>query len=318
MLQIFTHLAGFAIEGAAADAERRRPALIQKLTKSCQMFRRLLQTVSTRGSCCWQTPPGWRAAACHRVHQILISKISHRTGFANEGQLLLLSAASLAELRRRIPLDDVSLNALRPSDSVGGVRDANGSDSSALAAQQKPAAGGGGVPGLKGTGASPAGDCGIGGGGATAGGRAADLADVARFRPNLLVEGSPAFAEDAWRRLRIGPATFSIAGGPGAEDTTARSACATALHMGVAKSCQWVAASYDCGPDCGMMQQHTEVHDCHVTADCCWCAAAANLRFLLTCATRHRVVLAVRGGVWPPRGASVVPPSHKPADWCFS
>ncbi len=214
--------------------------------------------------------------------------MSHPTGFANEGQLLLLSAASLAELRRRIPLDDVSLNALRPSDSVGGVRDANGSGSSALAAQQKPAAGGGGVPGLKGSGAFPAGDCGPGGAGATAGGRAADLADVARFRPNLLVEGPPAFAEDAWRRLRIGPATFSIAGGPGAEDATARSACATALHMGVAKSCQWVAwqlLQTAAGP----------------------VAAAANTWVLLTCATRQRVVRAVRGDVWRPQGASVVP-----------
>jgi uncharacterized protein YcbX len=29
-----------------------------------------------------------------------------------------------------------------------------------------------------------------------------------RFRPNLVVQGAPAFAEDGWRRLRIGAATF--------------------------------------------------------------------------------------------------------------
>lgn len=31
---------------------------------------------------------------------------------------------------------------------------------------------------------------------------------MTRFRPNLVVSGAPAFAEDSWRRVRIGEATF--------------------------------------------------------------------------------------------------------------
>ena len=34
-----------------------------------------------------------------------------------------------------------------------------------------------------------------------------------RFRPNVVVSGAPAWAEDGWRRLRIGPVTFRNAGG---------------------------------------------------------------------------------------------------------
>ena len=37
-------------------------------------------------------------------------------------------------------------------------------------------------------------------------------ADVSRFRPNLLVEGAPAFAEDAWASVSIGSAVFQNAG----------------------------------------------------------------------------------------------------------
>lgn len=33
-----------------------------------------------------------------------------------------------------------------------------------------------------------------------------------RFRPNLVIAGCPAFAEDTWRRVRIGAAVFRIAG----------------------------------------------------------------------------------------------------------
>lgn len=32
-----------------------------------------------------------------------------------------------------------------------------------------------------------------------------------RFRPNLVVDGCGAFAEDGWRRIRIGPVTFRVA-----------------------------------------------------------------------------------------------------------
>ena len=34
---------------------------------------------------------------------------------------------------------------------------------------------------------------------------------MARFRPNLVVEGADPWDEDRWRRLRIGDATFSVA-----------------------------------------------------------------------------------------------------------
>jgi len=36
---------------------------------------------------------------------------------------------------------------------------------------------------------------------------------MGRFRPNVVVSGAPAWAEDGWRRLRIGPVTFRNAKG---------------------------------------------------------------------------------------------------------
>jgi uncharacterized protein YcbX len=33
-----------------------------------------------------------------------------------------------------------------------------------------------------------------------------------RFRPNIVVDGCTAFAEDAWKRVRVGQAVFRIAG----------------------------------------------------------------------------------------------------------
>ncbi len=36
---------------------------------------------------------------------------------------------------------------------------------------------------------------------------------MVRFRPNLVVAGAPAWAEDGWRRLRIGEATFRVVKG---------------------------------------------------------------------------------------------------------
>ncbi|KAK9867044.1 hypothetical protein WJX84_002335 [Apatococcus fuscideae] len=68
-------------------------------------------------------------------------------GFANEGQLLLVNAASLADINQR------------------------------LSEKAKPR-----------------------------------CADVSRFRPNLLVEGAPAFVEDSWASLEIGGAVFENAG----------------------------------------------------------------------------------------------------------
>jgi uncharacterized protein YcbX len=35
---------------------------------------------------------------------------------------------------------------------------------------------------------------------------------VARFRPNVVLEGAPAFAEDDWKRLRVGAVDFRVAG----------------------------------------------------------------------------------------------------------
>ena len=39
-------------------------------------------------------------------------------------------------------------------------------------------------------------------------GRLPEPVDMRRFRPNLVVEGSPAFAEDGWHRLQIGALAF--------------------------------------------------------------------------------------------------------------
>lgn len=36
--------------------------------------------------------------------------------------------------------------------------------------------------------------------------------EVLRFRPNVVVEGPPAFAEDDWKRLRLGAVDFRVAG----------------------------------------------------------------------------------------------------------
>jgi uncharacterized protein YcbX len=47
-----------------------------------------------------------------------------------------------------------------------------------------------------------------------AGSRAAEgPVPMRRFRPNVVVSGAPAWAEDGWRRLRIGPVTFRNAKG---------------------------------------------------------------------------------------------------------
>lgn len=34
---------------------------------------------------------------------------------------------------------------------------------------------------------------------------------IERFRPNLIIEGAPAFAEDGWRRIRVGQAELDVA-----------------------------------------------------------------------------------------------------------
>jgi len=40
--------------------------------------------------------------------------------------------------------------------------------------------------------------------------RVGQALDARRFRPNLIVAGAPAFAEDGWRRVRIGEMTFRV------------------------------------------------------------------------------------------------------------
>ncbi|HWV10483.1 MAG TPA: MOSC domain-containing protein, partial [Pseudomonas sp.] len=37
--------------------------------------------------------------------------------------------------------------------------------------------------------------------------------EMLRFRPNLVIEGAEAYAEDTWRRIRIGEVEFSVAKG---------------------------------------------------------------------------------------------------------
>jgi uncharacterized protein YcbX len=39
--------------------------------------------------------------------------------------------------------------------------------------------------------------------------------DVGRFRANVVLEGAPAFAEDGWKRLRVGAVDFRVAGACG-------------------------------------------------------------------------------------------------------
>lgn len=41
-------------------------------------------------------------------------------------------------------------------------------------------------------------------------GRAGTRLEMARFRPNLVVDGTPPFAEDAWASIRIGDLTFRV------------------------------------------------------------------------------------------------------------
>ena len=42
--------------------------------------------------------------------------------------------------------------------------------------------------------------------------RGEDALPINRFRPNLVIAGSPAFAEDTWTRFRVGDITFRTAG----------------------------------------------------------------------------------------------------------
>ena len=42
-------------------------------------------------------------------------------------------------------------------------------------------------------------------------GRLGEPVPMLRFRPNLVVEGCEAFAEDGWRRIRIGDIEFRVA-----------------------------------------------------------------------------------------------------------
>lgn len=42
-------------------------------------------------------------------------------------------------------------------------------------------------------------------------GRVGRSLEMLRFRPNLVIEGAEAFAEDSWKRIRIGPVQFRVA-----------------------------------------------------------------------------------------------------------
>lgn len=44
-------------------------------------------------------------------------------------------------------------------------------------------------------------------------GRVGRPLDMLRFRPNLVIEGAPAYAEDGWQRIRIGEVEFRVAKG---------------------------------------------------------------------------------------------------------
>ena len=142
-----------------------------------------------------------------------------------------MNAASLAELQRRLPAAQATQQRAaaavpQPNGSTagkgsGGVAPAAGShdsgsggavttgaaaaiesdfsEASAVLHPPQPAATAGASdhPAAAGPSAHPA---------------AGSPAHVARFRPNLLVEGPPAFAEDGWRSVQIGGLSFNVTG----------------------------------------------------------------------------------------------------------
>jgi MOSC domain len=148
-------------------------------------------------------------------------------GFANEGQLLLVNAASLAELQRRLPQQQATQEPVAAAATQRPGHTGHGRDSGAPAAGSQ-----GGSGGAAGSGVSaaiesdfseasavlPPGDVEPVPARAAAAAEAAvhpapaSPAGVMRFRPNLLVEGPAAFAEDAWRSVRIGETLLSVTG----------------------------------------------------------------------------------------------------------
>ena len=143
-------------------------------------------------------------------------RLASYAGFANEGQLLLVNAASLTELHCRLPpqqatqqpaaaasAQQLSSAASHESSSQGapggGVVTASAaaaieSDfSEASAVLQPPQQAAVVAPAM----VHPA---------------AGSPAHVARFRPNLLIEGPAAFAEDGWRSVQIGGLPFNVTG----------------------------------------------------------------------------------------------------------
>ena len=160
------------------------------------------------------------------------TRLALHAGFANEGQLLLVNATSLSELQRRLPgpqatQQPVTAAVTQPDGSTAG----NGSGGGALAAGSHNSGGSRAVT----TGAAaaiesdfseasavlqhppqPAAAAGASDHSAAAGPSAhpaaGSPAHVARFRPNLLVEGPAAFAEDGWRSVQIGGLSFNVTG----------------------------------------------------------------------------------------------------------
>jgi MOSC domain len=143
-------------------------------------------------------------------------------GFANEGQLLLVNAASLAELHRRLPPQRAAEQPAAAADAQqhGSAAD-HCSKGGALATGRQNGGSRGAVP----TGTAAAIESDFSEASAvlhtppqeaaaqpSAHPAAGSPAHVARFRPNLLIEGPAAFAEDGWRSVRIGGTSFNVTG----------------------------------------------------------------------------------------------------------
>lgn len=125
-------------------------------------------------------------------------------GFANEAQFLLVNAASVADVARRLAAKQ------QP-------------DAGPRTAALTPAAAAGEQPH-----ASPLGAIKLDRA------AAAFAAEVARFRPNILIGGGGGlapFEEDGWRRVQLGASSFSVDGGCSTLQCRAHNLSMAFLHM---------------------------------------------------------------------------------------